>query len=300
MDINTYHTKGSVEAEELLNLKTVSKEDIFEIIKTARDLKLKSRQGERLKKLAGKNIFLMAKNHFGKARLAFEIAVRSLDANPISVPMGGSDIEELISSPDTMKVLERFNMSLAVVDTSDRTDALTLSKTLALPVINANERAGACHSIAVLLTVWERKNRLEGLKAVIVGDFEQDQTSLLYGMVKCGMDVTVLAPDRYANIQRALERAREYGDCKWSGDVEQTLRDADVIYCYGNEFGYDFQMRYDDLRELCPTAVYLQNIPLVHGKEADEALLTSDMSAIYDQGENLLHAERAAIYLLGK
>lgn len=304
MGINNYRRKGIIETEELLNLRTVEKTDIYEILQSARELKLKSRLGERLKKLAGKNIFLMTKSSFGKARLAFEIAVRSLDANPIALPMGGKDIEELIHNQDSIKVLERFNISLAVVDTSDRTDALDLSKVLSLPVINANERAGACHSLAVLLTIWEATNRLEGLKVVIVGGFEQDQTSLLYGMCKCGMDITVVSPSKVANIQRAIERAREdLGDdgyVKWTSNLDEALENCDFVYCYGHDYGEDYVVTLDKLNRLAPKSFYSQNIPFVHGKEADEALITSQRSLIYEQGENLLHSERAAIYLLGK
>lgn len=301
MDINNYRAKWNIETEELLNLKTVDQTDIFEVLAAARDLKIKARLGERMKKLAGKNIFFMAKNSYGKSRLAFEVAVHSLDANPISIPLDGKHIEEMVNNNDIVKVIERYGFSLAVLDTSDRDDCLNLAKNLALPVINANERAGAVHSLAVLLTAWEHKNKLKDLKAVIVGDFEQDQTSLLYGMVKCKMDVTVVAPGRFANIQRALERAREYGDCKWSDDLAQSIEGADIIYCYGHEFGDEYKVTLDMVKELCPNAVYMQNIPMVvRGREADVALIESQNSAIYDLGENLLHAERAAIYLLGK
>ena len=62
MDINNYRAKWNIETEELLNLKTVDQTDIFEILAAARDLKIKARLGERMKKLAGKNIFFMAKN----------------------------------------------------------------------------------------------------------------------------------------------------------------------------------------------------------------------------------------------
>ena len=304
MDINNYRRKGVIETEELLNLRTVEKSDIYELLQSARELKLKSRQGERLKKLAGKNIFLMTKNSFGKARLAFEIAVRSLDAHPISLPMGGKDIEDLTHNQDSIRVLERFDISLAVVDTSDRTDALELSKHLALPVINANERAGACHSLAVLLTIWEYKNKLKDLKVVIIGGFEQDQTSLLYGMCKCGMDVTIVSPSKVANIQRAIERAREDlgedGYVKWTSNLDEALEGCDFVYCYGHDYGEDYCLTLDKLNKLAPNAYYSQNIPFVHGKEADEELISSQKALIYDQGENLLHVERAAIYLLGK
>ncbi len=301
MEFNHYRAKGNIETEELLNLKTVDLTDIYEILSCSRDLKHKYRQGERMKKLAGKNIFFIAKNAYGKAKLAFEIAVNSLDANPISVPLEGAQIDQIVNDKDIVKVLERFGFSLAVIDTSDRTDSLTLAKTLNIPVINANERAGAIHSLAVLLTAWERKNKLSGLKCVIVGDFEQDQTSLLYGMVKCKMDVTVVAPGRYANIQRALERAREYGDCKWTDDFDEAIKGADVIYSYSHEFGDDYKLTADKVKEHCPDVIFMQNIPIVkRGREAEEEVLDSVNSAIYELGENILHVERAAIYLLGK
>lgn len=300
MDVNSYRCKHRLDTRELLSLEHVSYGEICELLVTAKELKTKAKFGERFTELEGKSVLLMTKNAFGKARVAFEMAVHLFGAHPISLPLGGSEIEELMASPESIKIIGRLGIALAVVDTSDAGDAITLSHNLSLPVVNANERSGACHALAVLLTLWEQKGRLDGLKTVIVGEPDGSRASLIYGLAKCGADVTVVAPKLGSAVSDAIDYSKQFSDVSYSSDLRKSLNKCDVVYCFSHDFGKDYIVTKEMLDATAPNALYFQNVPLVRGREADDALIDSPRSMIYEQGENLMHIERAAIYLLAK
>lgn len=300
MDINSYRFKDNLTINELLNLEKVSAKDVFELLACTKELKTRLKFGEKITKNIGKNILFLTKSAFAKSRIAFEIATNSLSANPITISLNGSHLEEFVGSNESIKVIERFGISAVVVDTSDQNDAVTFSKNMHVPIINACERSGACHSLAALMTIWENKRSFDGLKAVIVGDLDGDKNSMLFGFAKCGIDTTVVAPEKTEAIATAIDYASQFVDVNFSSDVNSAIKGCDVIFAFEHDFGESFKLKFEQIEKLCNNACFMQNVPLTREKEADSELIDSENSLIYDFGENLMHATRSAIYMLSK
>lgn len=300
MDINSYRYKQDLKVTELINLEKLSNLDIFEILSCSKDLKTRLKFGEKIVDNIGKNILFLTKSAFAKSRIAFEIAVRSLNANPIAISLNGSHLEEFVESDESMKIIERLGIASAVIDTSEQTDAIKFSRTMNLPIINACERAGACHSLAVLSTIWENKGSLDGLKAVIVGNLDGDNASLLYGFAKCGIETTIVAPQNCEANDKAIEYASQFSETTFSTDINSAIKGCDVIFAYEHDFGEKYKLTLEKVLNLCPNACFMQNVPLKRDKEADSELIDSANSLVIDLGENLMHITRSAMFLLSK
>lgn len=300
MDINSYRSKGGLKSEELLSLQYASPEDVLELIFTAKELKTRARFGDVPKKLKGKNVFLITKNSVSKSRIAFEIATRSLEANPIALTLTGSRLDELINDPESLKIISGYGISSIVVDTEISKDAEIISRAMNAPVIDFGEYPSPVSTVSALLTVWEKRGKLNGHKAVFVGNPDSVDCSLFFGFAKCGLDVTLVCPELSDKGRDLLDSLSQFSDASFSDDIDSALKNADVIFPLSHDFGADYVVTSDMISALCPNAILLHDTPVLRGKTAESEVFDLPCSAVTDYGVNGMHALRAAIFLLSR
>ncbi|HVP13931.1 MAG TPA: hypothetical protein VMS88_00225, partial [Terriglobales bacterium] len=167
-------------------------------------------------------------------------------------------------------------------------------------------------------TIQERKGRFEGLKAVFVGDGNNVAQSLMLGGALLGMSVTVACPPGYEPLAEITADAAAQGKATGAAitvtsDLTSACRGADVLYTdvwasmgmeaeaskRKNDFeGY--QVNTATLGAAKPDAIILHCLPAHYGEEIDYATSRTPNSAIFDQAENRLHAQKALmLHLMG-
>ncbi len=299
MDINQYTVKGKVNATHLLKLDDVAVEDIIEILHFAKDLKIKRQVGEFNKTLINKNIALLTKHAFAKTRIVFELAASELMAHPLVMDLSGAEIETFLKDKDTANSITSYGLSAFVIDTSLPSDAFIIKDYVKnVPIINANSTDSPCSALASLLTIWEIKKTFKDLKVCMVGDFNTYDKSLVYGLIKLGADITIVAPREHAPSDELLAYCEQYGDINYTDDLSFGIKNADVIYTAPHEFSAAFlvdQFAYSSAKE---NAIYLHPMPITRGVEVQTEIVDGPNSCIYKQAENLLHIEKAVFTLL--
>jgi ornithine carbamoyltransferase len=168
-----------------------------------------------------------------------------------------------------------------------------------------------CQILGDLLTILERKERLAGLRLVFVGDGNNVANSLLYGAAMMGMSCTIACPRGYEPPAAVLDDARllaahSGAELRVESDLEVACAGADVLYTdvwasMGQEAEAErrreaFRDHRIDARALQlahPDALILQCLPAHYGEEIDYAVSRRPNSAIFDQAENRLHAQKA-------
>lgn len=299
MDINGYRPKNKLETESIIYVKQLSQNDVFEILHKARELKTKVRYGEKITTLQGKNALLLTKRNLAKFRISFDVATRSLSGNPITTPLSGSRIEEILSSDYSLRVISRYGISCCAVDTDVISDAEIISKSLKLPVINSNENASPSQSLSAVLTAWEHFGRLTGLKAVIVADFNKIHPSVLYAFSKCGVDIKIACPSENAPSDDVLNYVKQFSEVEVTSDLDSAIKNCDILYAYENDFGDDFLVTRERLDTISPIGIYLQNV--TEKMTACESEVIEDKkSQVFTQGENAMHVLRASLSLIAK
>jgi ornithine carbamoyltransferase len=258
--------------------------------------------------LTGRSIALVFEKPSTRTRISFEVGVRELGGSPIVLRGDEMQLSRGESPRDTALVLSRFVHAIAV-----RTFADELLEQLAehseVPVINMLTAGHhPCQALADLQTIRERFGRLEGLKLAYVGDGNNVAHSLMLLGTKAGMQVAVATPAELAPDPAIAERA---GDVLITDDPAEAAAGADVLYTdvwvsMGDEAEADrlrsllagYRLDEKLLARARPEAIVLHCLPAHPGEEISEGLLYGERSAVWDQAENRLHAQKALLELI--
>jgi ornithine carbamoyltransferase len=189
-----------------------------------------------------------------------------------------------------------------------------LARFATVPVINGlSDREHPCQILGDLLTLQERKGTLDGLRLVFIGDGNNVANSLLYGSALLGMHATIACPAGYEPPADLLADARAVArdggtQLEVTSDLEAACEGADVLYTdVWTSMGQEeemarrraafarFQVNGDLMKRAKQDAVLLHCLPAHYGEEVDYATSRSANSAIFDQAENRLHAQKALL-----
>ncbi len=266
--------------------------------------------------LAGKTIGLVFHKASTRTRISFEVAMLQLGGHSLFMSGGETQLGRGESIADTGRVLSRY-LDGIVVRTFAQADVEELARWADVPVINGlTDLTHPCQVLADLLTVYERKGRLAGLKLAYVGDGNNMAHSLLIGGAKVGMRVAVATPDAYrpdpAVVEKAFQAAREGGGAvEVLEDPAAAVRDADVVVTdvrasMGCEEEQDLRAGvfppYQINRRLTagarPDFLFLHCLPVHRGEEVTADIIDGPHSVVWDEAENRLHAQKALLALL--
>ncbi|MEN6368776.1 MAG: ornithine carbamoyltransferase [Thermotogota bacterium] len=301
-------------AHHLISLASLSSEEVFEILETARNLKLEHRAGIRHTMLAGKTLAMVFQKPSLRTRVSFEAGMEQLGGHAIY--LGPSDIKlgERETTEDIALNLSRFvDGIMARVFKHDT--ILELAEHSTVPVINGLcDLHHPCQGLADLLTVWEKKRDFEGLTLTFVGDGNNVAHSLIEGCAKVGMGFRIACPKGYEPDAKIVAAARALGaSVEVLHDPREAASGADVLYTdvwvsMGQETeakskqnafeGFTIDKKL--LGAAKKDAIVMHCLPAHYDEEITYEASRSPGSAIFDQAENRMHAQKAVLALLMK
>lgn len=313
MDINKYKPTGRIENKHLLTLLDYSSEEIFEILYQAKLLKKSLRAGERLKNLAGKTLALIFAKNSTRTRVSFEMGIRQLGGEALFLSANDIQLGRGETIHDTIKTLERYNINGIMIRTFKHSDVEELAKFGTIPIINGlTDLCHPCQALADILTAWEKFGKLEGLKLSYFGDGNNVANSLIIAGVKCGMEVHIACPKGYEPDRQFTQEAKKIGNIVITNDPYEAAKNADIMYTdvffsMGQEITPEKTARLspyqvnDVLMNIAkPNAVFMHCLPAHRGEEVTANIIDGPQSAVFDQAENRLHAQKAVMQLLMK
>lgn len=298
MDINSYTPKYSgLHGRSLISFSDYSSEEIYEILYTARLLKMKQTVKEKQPYLKDKTVMFISKSQFSATRLAFEMAVKQLYGDSIMLGLGGSQLESMLEDVDFLPVAKRHGVGVIVVSTDEIDDAMKLRGVSPIPVINAHGKRSPLVALAALLTCWEKFGKLRGLNIAIIGN-EKKRSYLLHSAVKCGMNVHSVSPASLSPTDETLDYASIYGSISTFNDVEAGVKNCQIVYVAGDNIGEEFKVTADVMDLAHPSAIFLHPTPVNRQTEADADVADGESSFMLSLAENLLHVEKAVLTLI--
>jgi ornithine carbamoyltransferase len=255
-----------------------------------------------------------------RTRVSFAVGVAELGGNPLVIDAQSSQLGRGETIEDTARVLDRQCAAIVWRTTGqDRLDAMAAASTV--PVVNAlTDLFHPCQVLADLMTVRERHGRLAGLTLTYLGDGSNNMAhSYLLGGANAGLHVRVGTPEGFLPRPEVVARARELaettgGSVTVTTDPSAAAEGADVLatdtwVSMGQEvqaqarsqpfLPYAVDQRALGLAD--PAAIVLHCLPAYRGKEISAEVLDGPASAVWDQAENRLHAQKALLVrLLGE
>jgi len=269
-----------------------------------RALELKAGRGEvGTDSLAGRSIALVFQKPSTRTRISFEVGVAELGATPIVLRGDEMQFSRGESVADTARVLSRY-VDAIVIRSGSHEAVLELANTAGVPVVNGlTPLHHPCQALADLMTLRERFGELDGLRLAYVGDGNNVARSLAVLGELAGVEVVVAAPSGYqleeghgAKLTADPRAAADSADALYTdvwvsmGDEEEAaLRRADLA---------PFRLDADLLAAAKDRAIVLHCLPAHPGEEISADVLYGDASAVWDQAENRLHAQKALLEAL--
>jgi ornithine carbamoyltransferase len=225
--------------------------------------------------------------------------VFELGGHPLVLREGELQLSRGESPRDTALVLSRMVHAIAI-RTGPHATVEELAAHSDIPVINMlTQEHHPCQALADLTTLRERFGQLEGLKLAYVGDGNNMARSLLIATRLAGIEMTIATPPELAlpelasvPLDEAVAGAHAIYTDVWvsMGDEDDADRKRELLAPYRLDENLLAQARDD--------AVALHCLPAHPGEEISEAVLYGQRSAIWDQAENRLHAQKALLELL--
>ncbi len=254
--------------------------------------------------LAGKAVALIFEMPSTRTRVSFEVGVAELGGVPVVLSGDEMQVSRGESAGDTARVLSRYVAAIVIRSASQET-VVELGDSAGVPVVNAlTPQFHPCQAMADMLTLKQRFGGLGGLKLAYVGDGNNVARSLAVAGALLGVEVVVAAPPGY-QLEPDVPALLTH-------DPREAVRHADAIYgdvwvSMGDEATAarrraDLEPYRIDaalLGEARPEAVVMHCLPAHPGEEITADVLYGERSAVWDQAENRLHAQKALLeYLL--
>lgn len=306
--------------EHFISIHDITSEEFNQLMNLALKLKKENREEIPHPVLKGKTLGMIFTKSSTRTRISFEVGMYQLGGHPLFLNANDMQLGRGESIYDTANVMSRFVDGI-MIRTYDHQDVLDLARYGSVPVINAlTDLLHPCQAMADLMTVYEHKGRLRGLKLAYVGDGNNVAHSLLYACAKAGMDMTVATPEGYECSEEIVDNAK--ADAKAEGciiavthDPEEAMAGADVVctdtwVSMGQEaekaervkIFQDYQVNAKLFAKSKEDSIFIHCLPAYRGYEVTEDVIDGPRSVIFDEAENRLHAQKAimATLMVGK
>ena len=302
--------------KDLLSLADLSTDELWHILNVAKELKDEWQEGGNQPLLMGSTLGMIFQKPSLRTRVSFEVGMLHLGGQALYLSPSEIQFGKRESVEDVARVLGRYvNCIMARVFAHH--DVETLAAYSRVPVINGlSDYSHPCQGLADLLTILEKKGSLRGLKLAWVGDGNNVLTSLLFGGSKVGMDIAAATPPGYEPplqvVEAAFRFAEENGsEIEIGNDPRSAVQGADVIYTdtwtsMGQEAEQEqrrrdfvaYQVNAELLAEADSEAIVLHCLPAHRGMEITDEVADGPQSALFDQAENRMHAQKGLLAVL--
>jgi len=260
--------------------------------------------------LIGKSVGLIFEKSSTRTRVSFEVGIYQLGGQPVTLKTDDIQMGRGETVADTARTLSRY-LSAVAIRTFEQERLEEFASNATIPVINAlTDQHHPCQALADLLTIYEKKGALKGIRMAYVGDGNNVANSLIEAASRTGMELALACPEGYGPDMDVLDRATKEASAPISviNDPETAVKDADVIYTdvwvsMGQEEEKQkrirdfkgYQVNSQLLRLAKPDAVVMHCLPAYRGLEISEEVMESPASVVFDQAENRLHAQKSLL-----
>ena len=300
-----------VAGADLLRDLDLSDEELVYLLNLASNVKRAPR--EYAEALSGKSIGLLFEKPSLRTRLTFELAIKQLGGDSVFTEgrIGGRE-----PLKDVARNLDRWVSGIvARVFLQDTVEEL--ARWSSVPVINAlSDMYHPCQALADVQTVQERFGPLAGLKMVFLGDGNNVAHSLMVTAIRLGIHFVLACPQGYLPNPEVVAQAEGLAAVSGASltithDVDQALEGAHAIYTdVWTSMGQEreaarrkkafqpYQVNDGLFAKARPDAVFMHCLPARRGEEVTESVMESGRSAVFDQAENRLHAQKALLLMM--
>ena len=279
-----------------------SRDEWLSALDLADELKAARAAGDETNLLPGRTLGMIFQKPSTRTRVSFEVGISQLGGTGLYLAASDLQLGRGETIRDTAVVLSRY-LDAIMIRTYAQADVEELARHASIPVINGlTDDEHPCQALADVMTIRERLGRLEGVRLAYIGDGNNVCASLAETSRLLGLSFVAATP---AGYEPPLDWVTVTNDPREAADG------ADVLYTdVWTSMGQDEERarRLEDFRGFtideslvagaAPSAIVLHRLPAHYGEEIAEDVLYGSQSAVWDEAENRLHAQKALMALV--
>ncbi len=301
--------------KDFLSILDISKEELEQILKEAKQLKIDKKKGKVNDILRGKNLAMIFEKSSTRTHISFEVGMNELGGHALFLNARDMQIWRGEEIRDTARAASRYVSGL-MIRAYKHSTIEEFARHATIPVINGlSDLEHPCQLLADIMTIQEHFGSTRDLKVAWVGDGNNVCNSLILSTVLTGMEVTVSTPKGYEPAADIVKKAKTMGGkITLVRKPERAVKDAEVIITdtwisMGDDDEREERLRVfarytidaSLLKLASPDARVLHCLPAHRGQEIADEVMEGGQSLVWDEAENRLHAQKALlIRLLGK
>ncbi len=295
----------------VISVSDFTKEEILDILKLARKLKDERKRGVYNDYLKNRSLAMIFELPSTRTRISFEVAMTDMGGHALYLNWNDLQLGRGETIADTARVLSRY-VHAVMMRVRNHETIVEFAENSGVPVINGlSNLEHPCQIIGDLLTILEKKGGFN-IKLAWVGDGNNVCNSLILASAILGFKMDVATPKGYEPNEEILKKAEEIGcSVEITRDPFEAVKDADVIYTdvwtsMGQESEREERLKafksYQVNGELVKAAkddvIVMHCLPAHRGEEITDDVMDGKNSAVFDQAENRLHAQKAILLRL--
>jgi len=269
--------------------------------------------------LAGKTLALIFEKPSLRTKVSFDVAMYQLGGHSVYLSQAEVGLGSREPIADAARTLSRY-VDIIAARTFAHATVESLAKYATVPVINAlSDGEHPCQALADIMTIYEKKGKLEGLTVAYIGDGNNVSNSLMLACVLVGMNFRIASPKGYELhdkiVRLGLRSSKKVGaEIALLKEPGEAVKGADVVYTdvwtsMGQEAEAEkrrkafagYQVDAKLMKLAAKDAIFMHPLPAHHNEEVSPGIIDSKQSVVFDQAENRLHVQKAILAeILGK
>ncbi|KZZ83737.1 ornithine carbamoyltransferase [Bacillus sp. SJS] len=266
--------------------------------------------------LKGKTLAMIFEKSSTRTRVSFEAGMLQLGGHALFLSSSDLQLGRGETIADTAKVLSSY-VDAIMIRTFEHEKAAELAAHATVPVINGlTDLYHPCQALADLLTIQELKGSFSGKKIAYVGDGNNVAHSLMIACVKMGMDFTLASPKGYEADESVIKEVKNISKqtgskLEFTCSPQKAAAGADILYSdVWTSMGQEeesmkrlkdfegFQVNAELMNFAKPDAHFLHCLPAHREEEVTAEVIDGPQSAVFQQAENRLHAQKALLKMI--
>lgn len=297
--------------KDLVSLNDLSASEIEQIITATLKLKKRHQSGEIVQPLVGKTLGMIFHKPSARTRISFEVGMYQLGGHCVILSEKEIGMGTRESVSDLAKLFSRY-LDVVMIRTFNHELVKDLAKYGTIPIINGlTDFSHPCQILTDLVSVYEKKGTVKGLKIAYIGDGNNVCNSWLFAAGKLGLNLAIASPEGYLPRSEIVNLAQSYPTghtIVLTTDAKKAAQDADVIYTdvwasMGQEAEQKqrlsifkpFQLNDDLIKLTKPGALVMHCLPAHRGEEITDSVIDGPKSIVFDQAENRMHTQKAIL-----
>lgn len=296
-----------LKTKDFLSFDEIDSKETKKIIDLAIKLKqdLKKRQPKPL--LKNKTMAMIFQKPSTRTRISFETGMHHLGGHALYLSPDDMQLSRGETIEDTAKTLSRY-VDVIMARVFDHSALESLAENSTIPVINGLSNSfHPCQILADLMTIKEKKKKLDGLKISWIGDGNNVCNSLIYGCSKVGINMSIATPKKSQPILKVVKESKKTINVELTDDPKKAVKNSDVIMTDTfssihnkdpkriKKFLPKYQVNDSLVKKAKKDAIFMHCLPAKRGQEVTASVIDGPRSVVWDEAENRLHTQKALL-----